>query len=91
MRSISDASWLTSDWIAVWSSAAERAVLVLHGQLADALEHRVDLVEGALSRLHHRDAVLDVALGLGETADLATHASREIARPAASSAARLMR
>ena len=45
MRSISEASWLTSDWIAAWSVVAERAVLVLHGQLTDALEHRVDLVE----------------------------------------------
>ena len=41
---------------------AQRAVLVLHGQLADALEHRVHLVEGALGGLHERDRVLGVAL-----------------------------
>ena len=50
----------------------QRAVRVLHGQLADALQHRVHLVQRALSRLHQRDAVLRVALGLGEAADLAT-------------------
>ena len=47
------------------------AVGVLHGQLADALEHRVDLVQRTFSGLHHRDAVLRVALGLSETVDLA--------------------
>jgi hypothetical protein len=51
----------------------ERAVLVLHGQLADALEHRVDLVEVALGGLHEADAVLDVALGGLEATDLRPH------------------
>jgi hypothetical protein len=50
----------------------ERAVLVLHGQLANALQHRVDLVQRAFRRLHQRDGVLRVALSLGEAADLTT-------------------
>ena len=51
----------------------QRAVLVLDGQLADALQHGVDLVEVALGGLHHGDAVLDVLLGLREAADLRPH------------------
>ena len=51
----------------------ERAVAVLDGQLADALQDAVDLVEVALCGLHHGHAVLDVALSLGEAADLAAH------------------
>src|SRR4051794_12378793 len=51
----------------------ERAVLVLHGELSHALQHRMDLVERAFSGLHHGDAVLKVALRLGEAADLAAH------------------
>src|SRR3954471_11310143 len=55
------------------AGVAQRAVLVLDGQLADALEHRVNGVEIALSGLDERDAVLDVALRLGEATDLRTH------------------
>ena len=64
MRSISDASWLTSVWIACAVVVAQRAVLELDGELADALEHRVDLVQRAFRGLHHRDAVLGVAVRL---------------------------
>ena len=70
MRAISDGSWSTSDWIAAWS-LSQRAVVVLDGQLADALEHRVDLVQRTFSGLHERDAVLRVALRLVEAVDLA--------------------
>src|SRR5581483_4855347 len=52
----------------------ERAVLVLHGQVTDALEHRVHLVQGTLSGLDERDAVLSVAVGLVEAADLGAKA-----------------
>src|SRR3954471_16799532 len=69
IRSISDPSMLTSDWIASLSHPdivapglnrklaprRQRAVLVLNGQLANALEHRVDLGERALRRLDERD------------------------------------
>src|SRR5690606_17868059 len=44
----------------------------LHGQVTDAVEHGVDLVQGALSGLHDRDAVLGVAGGLTEPGDLRT-------------------
>ena len=67
-----------------------RAVRPLDGELADALQDRVHLVERAFGRLHERDAVLRVAGRLGGAADLGRMPS-EIARPAASSAARLMR
>ena len=73
MRSISEASWLTSVSIAALSSALERAVLVLHGQLTDALEHRVNLGQRTFRRLDERDAVLRVALSLGQAADLTAH------------------
>src|SRR4051812_37422561 len=53
-------------------AGAERAGLVLHGQLTDALQHGVDLVEGALRSLHEADRVLRVALRLRQTTDLAT-------------------
>ncbi len=47
------------------------AVGVLHRELADALEHRVDFVQRAFTDLDHRDPVLGVAHGLVEAADLA--------------------
>src|SRR3954469_2672309 len=50
----------------------ERAVLVLDGELTHALEHGVDLVQRTLSRLHEADAVLSVALGLSQAANLTT-------------------
>ena len=53
------------------------AVVVLHLEIADALEHRVHLVEGTLRRLDERDAVLRVALRLGETTDLSAHLLRD--------------
>ena len=54
MRSISDWSWAASAVIAALSDVRERAVLVLDGELTHALQHRVDLVQRALSRLHER-------------------------------------
>ena len=51
----------------------QRAVVVLHLQVTDALQHRVHLVEGTFRRLDQRDAVLRVALRLGEAADLGAH------------------
>jgi hypothetical protein len=51
---------------------AERAVLVLHGQLTHTLKHAVNLVQGALSRLDHRDGVRGVTAGLSQATDLAT-------------------
>src|SRR3954468_15298073 len=54
--------------------ARQRAVLVLHRQVTDAVKHRVDLGQRALGRLHQRHCVLRVALSLVETADLATEA-----------------
>src|SRR4029453_13033899 len=50
----------------------ERAVLELHGELTDALQHRVDLGQRTLSRLHEADGVMDVALSLLEAVDLTT-------------------
>src|SRR3954454_24432815 len=50
----------------------ERAVLVLDGQLAHALQHRVDLVQRTLSGLHEADRVLSVALGLAQATNLTT-------------------
>src|SRR6185312_15599856 len=41
-----------------------------HGQLANALEHGMNLAHGTLSGLHERDGVRSVALGLIEAADL---------------------
>ena len=73
MRVISDDELVDLGLDRALAGGRERAVLVLHGELADALQHRVDLVEVALRGLHHRDAVLDVALRLGEAADLAAH------------------
>src|SRR4051794_11094286 len=49
------------------------AVLELHGELSHALQHRMDLVERSFRGLHHGDAVLEVALRLGEAANLAAH------------------
>jgi hypothetical protein len=49
---------------------AQRAVGRLDRQLANALEHCVDFVEGAFSRLDHRNAVLCIPLGLIEAGDL---------------------
>ena len=51
--------------------AVQRAVAVLHGQLADALQHLLHLIERARRRLHERDAVLRVAVGLINAVDLA--------------------
>ena len=51
----------------------QHAAVVLDLQVTDALQHRVDLVEGTLSGLHERDGILRVALGLGETTDLSAH------------------
>src|SRR3954469_7148459 len=56
---------------------AERAVLELDGQLADALEHVVHRAQGAFGGLHERDAVADVALILGQAADLGAHLLRD--------------
>src|SRR5690606_18261858 len=50
--------------------ARERAVRGLHGQLAHAAEHVVDLAQRAFRRLRHRNTVRGVALGDGERADL---------------------
>jgi hypothetical protein len=74
MRSISHASCLVL--------GRQRPVLVLDGQLADALEHRVDLVQLALSGLHEGDGVGGVAVGLVEARDLSTQllADRESGR-----------
>ena len=65
------------------------AVGGLGGQFHHAVEHVVDLGQGALSGLHHGDAVLGVLLGHGQAGDLARIFS-EMARPAASSPARLI-
>ena len=75
MRSISCLSWLISWPIDVRSADAVGvgAVGGLHRQLAHALEDAVDFVQGAFSRLQHRDAVLGVAHGLGVAADLGAH------------------
>src|SRR3954468_1965412 len=54
--------------------ARKRAVLVLNGQVTDAVKHRVDLGQRTLGRLHQRHRILRVALSLVETADLATKA-----------------
>src|SRR6185437_8757336 len=51
---------------------AERAVLVLNGQVSNTLKHRVNLVHLALGRLDERNAVLGVAVGLSKTTDLST-------------------
>src|SRR5919112_280039 len=53
-------------------AVAQGAGLVLHGQLADTLEHGVNLAERTLRSLHEADRVLRVALSLRQTADLAT-------------------
>ena len=53
------------------------AVVVLDLEVTDALQHRVHLGEGAFRRLDERDAVLRVALRLGETTDLAAHLLRD--------------
>src|SRR5581483_11734388 len=50
--------------------ARQVAVLVLHGELADALEHALNVVHRAFSGLHHRDGVADVTAGLVEAVDL---------------------
>ena len=90
MSEISLPSCWTSAEIACLSLGLERAVGVLDLEVADALEHRMHLVERALAGLHHRDGVLRVALRLGEPADLPAHLL-EMASPAASSAARFTR
>ena len=46
-------------------------------QLADAVQHRVHLGEGTLSRLDERDAVLRVALSLRQAGDLSAHLLRD--------------
>ena len=74
---ISWASWATSPMMASLSSWLQGAVLVLDRQVTDALQHRVDLAEGAFRGLDERDAVLRVALRLSETADLAAHLLRD--------------
>ena len=56
---------------------AQRAVVVLDLEVTDALQHRVHLVEGTFRGLDERDAVLRVALRLGEAADLAAHLLRD--------------
>ena len=55
----------------------EGAVVELHLQVTDALQHRVHLGEGTFRGLDQRDAVLRVALRLGEAADLAAHLLRD--------------
>src|SRR4029453_7760949 len=47
----------------------DRAVRVLDGQLANALKHAVDFVQGTFRGLHHGDGVLSVPAGLVEAAD----------------------
>ena len=73
MSLISLAICATSAAIASWSSVVERAVVELDLQVTDALQHRVHLGQRAFRRLDQRDAVLRVALRLGEAADLAAH------------------
>src|SRR5262249_21356507 len=51
----------------------EGAVGELHLEVTHALEHRVHLGQRTFSGLHHRDAVLRIALRLSQTTDLATH------------------
>ena len=46
------------------------AVVELHPEIADALEHRVDFGHRAFSGLHERDGVLGVAAGLVEARHL---------------------
>ena len=90
IRSISDGELVDLGLDRRAVGARQRAVLELHGQLADALQHRVDLGQRALRRLHERDGVLHVALGLIE-ALIWPRSFSLMASPAASSAARLMR
>ena len=73
MLPISCAIWETSAAIASLSSALLRAVVELHLQVTDALQHRVHLGQGAFRRLDERDAVLRVALRLSQAADLTAH------------------
>ena len=49
------------------------AVGGLNGQLVHAVEHVVDLGEGALGGLHQGDAVVGVVLGLVQAGDLGPH------------------
>ena len=70
IRSISDASWFTSDWMAAWSAVESDPFLNWTASSRPPLEHGVDLHEGRLAHLHHRHRVEGVALGLGETAHL---------------------
>ena len=56
---------------------AQRPVVELDLEVTDTLQHRVHLGEGALRRLDERDAVLRVALRLGETTNLAAHLLRD--------------
>ena len=77
IRTSSAVSCATSAVILAWSAVRQRAVGVLDGELADALQDRVHLVQRAFRRLHERDAVLGVAAGLGGAADLGAHALRD--------------
>jgi hypothetical protein len=54
--------------------AADRAVAGLDRQFAQAHQDRADFVQGAFGGLHQRDAVIGVALGLIQRADLRTQA-----------------
>ena len=64
MASISVRSWVTSAWAAVRASASASRFGGLDGEVTHALQHGVDLVQGAFCGLHDRDAVLGVAGGL---------------------------
>ena len=54
-------------------SILKGAVGGLLGQLIHAVEHVVDLGQGALGGLHQGDAVLGVVLGLVQAGDLGAH------------------
>mgnify|MGYP000007719547 CR=1 FL=1 len=89
MRSISLLSWSTSSGADCGRWRPHRCRWRTLGQLVHAVEHVVDLGEGALGGLHQGDTVLGVVLGLVQAGDLARIFS-EMARPAASSPARLI-
>ena len=55
------------------SAVLKGAVGGLLGQLVHAVEHVVDLGQGALGGLHQGDAVLGVVLGLVQAGDLGAH------------------
>ncbi len=72
---------LLISWAICVTSARDRvlvvgavgAVVVLHLQVTDALQHRVHLGQRAFRGLDERDAVLRVALRLSQAADLTAH------------------